>query len=72
MRLKAALILGVLVLGGCSFRDVKDTFWKVMDRAPEVKIQPVPEVPDINKSCPGSRTFIMDKDGSIISCTPIK
>ena len=69
MRLKVALILGVLVIGGCSFRDVKDTFWRVMDRAPEVKIQPVPEV---SKSCPGARTFIMDKDGSIISCTPIK
>lgn len=72
MRVSAALLVGVLFLGGCSFRDVKDTFWKVMDRAPEVKIQPVPELEGKTNTCPGARTFIMDKDGSIISCTPVK
>jgi hypothetical protein len=68
------LLLGVMLcfLGGCSFHDFKNSFLRIIDRAPEVKIQPVPELSEASKtSCP-SRTYILDKDGSIISATSVK
>lgn len=68
------LLLGVMVvfLGGCSFHDFKASLLKIIDRSPEVKIQPVPELSEIGKTTCPNRTYILDKEGTIISVLPSK